>query len=734
MADPDLKLAILLQKQFDDESHVDNHDDTLLATHLQEEFNHEYKSETGMGLAYKTNKGAIKHGGKSLVDPSWELVDPTPNIHNLFVVFNERFFWNSLQMVCVSWSKRMTLCAGVCSYQGRRGLCHITLSEPLLKLRPRKDLVETLLHEMIHAYLFVTNNNRDRDGHGPEFHKHMHRINGEAGTNITVYHDFHDEVELYKQHWWKCNGPCQQQKPYFGVVKRAINRAPGPNDFWWSEHQSRCGGIFTKIHEPEKKKPQQQKSINKTSSIPNYDITKYITTTSINSPMKSPKKSIKPNKPIVSPNRDIRSFFIPTKSKEISKPINTIKNKNGFNVETGAVFNKGNIHGFKNLGTNNSSKVSKNLNDTSFKGIVAVKSNNSNTVVVTGKQPSNLSKSKENILKNNVQVFSGTSKTLSSTPTKTSQDCYNKVRDTWAKKYDNNNLLSNKRPASEDEITSIQNKRHQKTQIVLINDDIPSNLVTCPICNKKISSSIIEKHVDECLIKQFKDDEPVEKQETCCVCNKKVPKSIYKEHIVDCFNTSYDNGLDELIECVICESFFDKTMIETHTIDCIEKNSKVDIQHTNKNNKVDKNNDLMKCNVCLELVESLKYNLHVEKCLHKMLDDIEDEYDIPTTNTKVNCLVCRKEIFKSDLNAHLDECMSGVFDEKFPDGTPKEVEKENFNPSSSKDDDFMYSCPFCLDLYSELDMSGHLDECVKIGKENSPEKSILIDSFSSDDF
>jgi hypothetical protein len=41
-------------------------------------------------------------------------------------------------------------------------------------------------HEMIHAFLFVTHNNRDRDGHGPEFHYHMYRINKEAGTNITV--------------------------------------------------------------------------------------------------------------------------------------------------------------------------------------------------------------------------------------------------------------------------------------------------------------------------------------------------------------------------------------------------------------------------------------------------------------------------------------------------------------------------------------------------------------------
>jgi hypothetical protein len=39
---------------------------------------------------------------------------------------------------------------------------------------------------MIHAYLFLTNNNRDRDGHGPVFKNHMKRINAEAGTNITV--------------------------------------------------------------------------------------------------------------------------------------------------------------------------------------------------------------------------------------------------------------------------------------------------------------------------------------------------------------------------------------------------------------------------------------------------------------------------------------------------------------------------------------------------------------------
>lgn len=52
-------------------------------------------------------------------------------------------------------------------------------------------LFQTLLHEMIHAYLFVTNNDKDREGHGPEFCKHMHRINRLTGANITVYKATH---------------------------------------------------------------------------------------------------------------------------------------------------------------------------------------------------------------------------------------------------------------------------------------------------------------------------------------------------------------------------------------------------------------------------------------------------------------------------------------------------------------------------------------------------------------
>nr|CAI5835540.1 unnamed protein product [Callosobruchus analis] len=194
----------------------------------------------------KKTKGDQKD---ALTDPSLELIDPTPDVHALFELFNQRFFDGRIVAVSVQWGRFLSD-AGISLFVSLNGWmweCQIFLSAPLLKLRPRADLINTLLHEMIHAFLFVTFNNKDRSDHGPEFHKHMYRINAEAGTHITVYHDFHDEVNHYRQHWWRCNGPCQKWQPRFGILRRAINRAPGPHDRWWGEHARSCGGTFVKV-------------------------------------------------------------------------------------------------------------------------------------------------------------------------------------------------------------------------------------------------------------------------------------------------------------------------------------------------------------------------------------------------------------------------------------------------------------------------------------------------------
>lgn len=81
-------------------------------------------------------------------------------------------------------------------------------------MRPRSDLIETLLHEMIHAFLFVTNNNTDHDGHGPNFHEHMDRINDEAGTNSACIITF-----MMKCDSTKCTGGVAME--YAGEYTKA---------------------------------------------------------------------------------------------------------------------------------------------------------------------------------------------------------------------------------------------------------------------------------------------------------------------------------------------------------------------------------------------------------------------------------------------------------------------------------------------------------------------------------
>lgn len=59
------------------------------------------------------------------------------------------------------------------------------------------------------------------------------------------------KVDVYRQHWWQCDGACRKRPPYYGIVRRAMNRAPSPRDTWWADHQRTCGGTYTKIKEPE---------------------------------------------------------------------------------------------------------------------------------------------------------------------------------------------------------------------------------------------------------------------------------------------------------------------------------------------------------------------------------------------------------------------------------------------------------------------------------------------------
>lgn len=96
---------------------------------------------------------------KNIVHPEWETIDPTPDIHTLFGAFDSKFFQNKLKCVVLEWSKKMYSCAGIC-YQRRNAMgmaITIRLSQPLLTLRPRRDLIETMLVRNIFETFSDTN-------------------------------------------------------------------------------------------------------------------------------------------------------------------------------------------------------------------------------------------------------------------------------------------------------------------------------------------------------------------------------------------------------------------------------------------------------------------------------------------------------------------------------------------------------------------------------------------------
>lgn len=112
---------------------------------------------------------------------------------------------------------------------------------------------------MIHAYLFIAGGihvrGDDPTGHGQGFQRLAAAINEHGGYEITTTHTFHAEVQSYQTHVWQCSGSCKSLPPFFGIVRRAMNRPPGPSDSWYQEHQERCnGGTWVKIAEPPPKK------------------------------------------------------------------------------------------------------------------------------------------------------------------------------------------------------------------------------------------------------------------------------------------------------------------------------------------------------------------------------------------------------------------------------------------------------------------------------------------------
>ena len=170
------------------------------------------------------------------------------------------------RFTCDTRTNSVLRCAGICELSkdpatNKFTRIRLKLSTPLLQYRPRSDTINTLLHEAIHAYFFITTSWRhsrgdDGTGHGVGFQLLADAINNHGNYEVTIYHTFHEEVDSYRTHVWQCDGPCKTQPPFFGQVKRSMNRAPGKGDTWWAKHVAECGGTYTKVSEPELTKKQ----------------------------------------------------------------------------------------------------------------------------------------------------------------------------------------------------------------------------------------------------------------------------------------------------------------------------------------------------------------------------------------------------------------------------------------------------------------------------------------------
>lgn len=106
--DADFLLAIRLQEQFDKEYETSRlpsdglHGDSLVQS------NKKRKVES-LDVSRWTSPTVNPERPLSIVDESWETLDPNPDVRTMFLQFNDMFFWGKLCGVEVKWSPRMTL-------------------------------------------------------------------------------------------------------------------------------------------------------------------------------------------------------------------------------------------------------------------------------------------------------------------------------------------------------------------------------------------------------------------------------------------------------------------------------------------------------------------------------------------------------------------------------------------------------------------------------------------------
>ncbi|XP_038986096.1 DNA-dependent metalloprotease SPRTN-like isoform X2 [Phoenix dactylifera] len=196
-----------------------------------------------------------------------ESEDGKVDIYSLFCHYNSLYFDEALGPCVVSWTdSQLNNCTGSCLYYSD-GSCEILLNELLLKSRPTADLKNALLHEMIHAFLWIKNKKNEHSVHGPSFREMMDSINASSmtdhqrpsgGYNITIYHEFQEEADSCRAGNCICEACGNLIKPGTKKEHSASDCIENVDpegccdnpSCQWHSNKKYCSGSCIKIQEP----------------------------------------------------------------------------------------------------------------------------------------------------------------------------------------------------------------------------------------------------------------------------------------------------------------------------------------------------------------------------------------------------------------------------------------------------------------------------------------------------
>lgn len=460
-----------------------------------------------------------------------------------------------------------------------------------------------------------------------------------------------------------------------------MNRAPGPSDFWWIEHQQSCGGQFIKIKEPENFKTKNTKNNKKSITISKNthkenNLTDWLKN-SDNSFGQHKSNDISKSKiiPILkmsnTGNEKIKNIHksngSPLNSKINNKPLDSNLKKLGNNTN--------NVHGWGVGGPNSSSSASKVVN------------NNHTPKYSCSAQLGGSKIGKSNLL----DKFYVKSNNQQQTPLKQKTSSY-----------DNANT-------KESVIKSVQGKGNA-SQSDSFNQEV-RDPVNCPICHVTVSINFINEHIDSCLdnkgesksndIKNTPQHRNVNSQMDDTSSMKGNIFTTTKRSNVMHTSTPKRQKLENLhnseyTDCSVCHRSFKTTDIYNHLDTCLPKPS---VSNSSSNVIViDSSSDFESPNSTFADSPSIKTNTQSNHSKTNTINEIQ------------KCLICNTIIPSTmSLNDHLEECIGTMFN----DESILCVDIDNDNLEEVHGTDQKYPCPVCMELFTENIMNEHLDRCLK---------------------